>query len=243
MLPLHTLVMTAACLLEKGSSDEDLFGIIACALCLISNGADPRAKAPISLEAFCSQASSSACSHEKLTPAALAKRLAPPAATSKASRAGWEILTYILDSASVASEDGYQNGAGLADEQGMSCESDADHRHPFGRNKILATLWATVQAEFLTYRRHKEEDAWQSENFDTCAMWESIKIEGRVSSGLLEKNQLSSFCRCGRFSYQIWRNERIEDVCINDWTEAMRGKDIRYISDEVIDLAMVVSSD
>lgn len=47
--PLHTLVMVAYHLANQGCDGEDLFGVLACVLCMLSRGFDPCATADISV--------------------------------------------------------------------------------------------------------------------------------------------------------------------------------------------------
>jgi hypothetical protein len=228
MGPLHTLVMTAAHLVYYGCQDEDLFGIIACALCLLSNGANPYSTAQISLAALQGQELVNACIHEELTPAALADRLTPTLEKiwSNATRVGWEMLCYILNDAPDRDE---MSSVGTG--PNMDCMTCDGHRHPFGRNEKMATLWAIMQAEVLAYRRNEDDDGCHSDDFDMRTLLESVKTENMVSSRYLEKNLLKSFCRCGRFNRDFWINERIEDVLTCSAGNFDKLKEVFYISD------------
>lgn len=81
----------------------------------------------------------------------------------------------------------------------------ADHRFTsyqqnfFGKNKTLATLWAAVQTELLTYRRIAEGDSWISANFNMESVLESLQKGDKLSIGLVSKNMMKPFCSCGVF--------------------------------------------
>ncbi|KAI0531696.1 hypothetical protein GGR58DRAFT_508228 [Xylaria digitata] len=62
--PLHALVVTAAYLVRYGCGDEDLFGIVACGLSLITSGADPTIRANVSAPDLYYGAPRDTCVHE-----------------------------------------------------------------------------------------------------------------------------------------------------------------------------------
>ena len=69
----------------------------------------------------------------------------------------------------------------------------------FGKNNSLATLWAAVQTEFLTYRRLAEGDPWISENFEMQSVLESLETGEGLSIRLVSEGMLKPFCNCGIF--------------------------------------------
>jgi hypothetical protein len=69
----------------------------------------------------------------------------------------------------------------------------------FGKNKYLATLWAAVQTELLTYRRINEGDPWISANFDMESVLESLEMGTDLTINLVSKEMMKPFCRCGVF--------------------------------------------
>lgn len=75
LLPLHSLLLTAFHLARSGCPGENLFGMLACLVCLLANGADPTHKAHISLDALINRDSAVRCSHEDLDPSQLAERV------------------------------------------------------------------------------------------------------------------------------------------------------------------------
>jgi hypothetical protein len=100
--PMHTIVVTGFHLAQSGFKDEDLFGMICCVLCFsvygrfcCDNEAD---RAHVSIDLLLGGDSSSLCTHEFLTAAQLAKKLASafPSSLSKSTRRGWLAICQIL---------------------------------------------------------------------------------------------------------------------------------------------------
>jgi len=281
--PLHTLVITAVYLAQLGSDGENLFGMIACLLCLLSKGADPLLKADVSLNALLSSDDIQQCSHSNLDPLELAQQV-PWELISKWPEeclAGWKIFCTILrlsqnewnppprpepsKDTTRTSKDDLRNISSVLvedvdnqiataelpslniDEQNRNGEEDRDedmdystndeidndkrgvpaycfdHNEDdtpyqlnyFGTNKSLATLWAAVQTELLTYRRLTEGDPWISANFDMKSILESLEDGEELSIGLVSKGMMNPFCRCG-----IFRDSddpaclRVEEACV-----------------------------
>lgn len=75
LMPLHALVLTACHLAESGCAGENLFGMLACLVSLLANGADPLLTAQISLPALTRRDNATECSHEELDPLKLAERV------------------------------------------------------------------------------------------------------------------------------------------------------------------------
>jgi hypothetical protein len=98
LFPLHTLVITAFQLIHRGCKGEDLFGMIACLLCLISNGANPLLTSEISLLALLEGQQNEKCDHESLSPLQLAERISDVFSInwSDEARTGWEVFCLVL---------------------------------------------------------------------------------------------------------------------------------------------------
>ncbi|KAK4676464.1 LOW QUALITY PROTEIN: hypothetical protein QC764_0060650 [Podospora pseudoanserina] len=79
----------------------------------------------------------------------------------------------------------------------------------------LALLWATIQAELLTYRRIKIGDGWMSENFSMTALndW----LEGKSATfktPLVERDMLKEYSTCcGWFLCAGFPTPTAGDVC------------------------------
>ncbi len=98
LLPLHSLVLTAVHLARSGCPGENLFGMLACLVCLLANGADPTSKAHISLDALMNRDSAIECSHEDLDPFQLAERV-PNSLTrgwTEEAILGWQVFCSML---------------------------------------------------------------------------------------------------------------------------------------------------
>lgn len=232
MSHLHALVLVAFHLAMSGFEDEDLFGILACALQILDSDADPRVRNPVSLELLNIRQSESmgTCTHEDLTPAELAQRLGSYklSSWSKKVTTGWEILCWVLwrsqemwlpmdihnvdvldsdsdssdsDSDSSDFEYGFSGfGYGFSyfenDFEDTTCSGGGNFR----RDPTLATLWAAVQTELLTYRRVNVGDPWISDHFNMEELLRGLKEAGSVSVGLVENGLMKAHCRCGSFA-------------------------------------------
>jgi hypothetical protein len=215
LTPLHTLVLTAFTLARQGAAGEDLFGIIACALCILWNGADTSGTAQISLDALWHAEQVDQCSHEELSAVALAERLETlfQDTWSKEIQAGWKILCFILHSSHKEWTTEKRRREGIFDENAMEIESDSEGYSLFedeccergkgtcyfGRNKHLGVIHAAIQTELVTYRRLTEGDLWTSTNFNMGELLQSLQHGEGPRIGLVEKNLMKEFCRCGTF--------------------------------------------
>jgi hypothetical protein len=261
--PLHTLVVTAVYLAQLASDGENLFGMIACLLCLLGKGANPLLKAHISPMALLSNDDSHECSHSELDPLELAQEV-PQDFISKWSQEriiGWKIFCAVLRLSQnewnppalhepatrisknkfgsvygsfVEDVEEYTASVGLSvldadgedertnededeDEdmnEDMDKDEDEDGGLPafcpthttasyqenfFGKSKTLATLWAAVQTELLTYRRIAEGDPWISANFDMESVLQSLEDGDELSIRLVSNEMMRPFCSCGVF--------------------------------------------
>ncbi|KAH8656006.1 hypothetical protein BGZ60DRAFT_567862 [Tricladium varicosporioides] len=75
-------------------------------------------------------------------------------------------------------------------------ETDCNY---FGQNRSLATLWAAIQTELLTYRRIAVRDPWISENFQMDSVLRSLEEGEDISIALVSKGMMKPFCPCGNF--------------------------------------------
>jgi hypothetical protein len=96
--PLHSLVLTACHLAQSGRPGENLFGMLACLVCLLANGADPLLTAPISLAALMRKDTATECSHEEIDPVELTERV--PASLisgwTEDATLGWNVFCAML---------------------------------------------------------------------------------------------------------------------------------------------------
>ena len=80
-----------------------------------------------------------------------------------------------------------------------NCPGNTLHKNFFGRNKVLASLWAAVQTELLTYRRLEEGDEWISQNFNMHTLNKGLISRGKVDIALVQEEMMNPFCGCGKF--------------------------------------------
>ena len=219
--PLHSLVMTAYHLAMSGCSDEDLFGMLACLLCLISCGLDPRKTASISVAALMqTDATGIMCDHEELTPAELADKIStyPVVSSWNAKvRSGWAVFCGVLRLCEDIQAEPESSGddvimeddqlfshhfIGTSEPDGGLRELHFDIHEPrcyFRTRRDLATLWASVQAELLTYRRLDDGMEWISQNFQMEQLRIQLDRGESLSVGFAEQNLLKPHCICGKF--------------------------------------------
>ena len=254
LLPLHTLMLIGLHLSLSGCRNENLFGILACLLCLLRNGANPLLKANISLHVLLGNEEVNECSHEELDPAELAERV-PASLTATWSReigTGWQVIRHILRQSqaewkakpsrrrttSMERERDYDFDTFIErsedemsiDEEAshdthlpLGCPENSDHKNFFGNSEVLASLWAAVQTEFLTYRRLEEGDEWISQNFNMNTLNEGLNSGSKVAISLVQKEIMKSLCVCGEFPGAVPACPIIEDAAayyfsnLEDW--------------------------
>lgn len=223
--PLHTLVPTAFALARQGAVGEDLFGILACALCILWNGADASRTVQLSLDSLWHVEQVDQCDHEELSALALAERLETlfQDTWNKEIQTGWKILCFILHSSHKEWILEKRRDEGVFDDNDSEDDSeDYSLRNEccegkgtcyFGRNENLGVIHAAIQTELVTYRRLAEGDLWTSTNFNMEELLWSLQHEERPRIGLVEKNLMKPFCRCGNFNGDIWSCLRADVAC------------------------------
>lgn len=247
---LHALVMTAYQLAIKGRDDEDLFGVLACALCLISGGFDPSEKAEVSVTALLSLPPLIECDHEELTAADLAENIMVMTAFQDLApriKTGWAVLTGVLRRCEVAHIQGQsdedQSHVGHAERQTdantfMGCteprrsmlfnhDDDFDPPLCFVVQKRLGMLWSSVQAEVLSYRRLEHGAPWTSPNFSMVTLQEQLEKGEELTVGYVAHNLLKAHCAC--HSYGTYMPPLLDDAIDPDlanldvWDRATYG--------------------
>lgn len=222
--PLHSLVMTAYHLADHSCQDEDLFGMLSCLLSLITSGFDPCKTANVSFAALVeSDPMEVECDHEELTPSQLAEKISASPAISRWServRTGWAVFCGVLrlceDVRTKPESDVYDED--MSDDEGvhdrfivtaepslelkeLHLELHGDRRHFLAR-RDLATLWASVQAELLSYRRLDDEMSWISPRFSMEGLKTQLERGEPLTVGYAEQNLLQPHCICGEFESQ-----------------------------------------
>ncbi|KAJ3543252.1 hypothetical protein NM208_g3667 [Fusarium decemcellulare] len=224
--PLHALVVTTFYLAELGMPGETLFGALSVLVCLLALGADAFTKANLSVEEILRSSEPGKCLHRLLSPLELMQ--AVPAnvieAWSDDCRIGWGCFVQTLAYAVTRGHQQPQARRSMSQQERTGCSMpgwdefsddelcdgwcDPELGSEMHRDWLklpctsprIGLLWATIQAELLTYRRLREGEPWISENFSMIALkrW----LEGDLSdflTPLVENKMLTQFTRCGWF--------------------------------------------
>ncbi|KAF4951620.1 hypothetical protein FGADI_7397 [Fusarium gaditjirri] len=224
--PLHTIVVTAFYLAQSGMPGETLFGALAMMVCLITLGADVSVKANISVEEILRSVDAGECRHTLLSPLDLMKAVPGDVieAWSESCRTGWGCLIEFLMLA-VSEKDQKSSGrsqrsespledewpgtpmsgssesvdCGLRWERSTDCHSEWLELPCNGPR--IGLLWASIQTEFLTYRRLREGDFWISGYFSMQALKTWLAEDNEELLMPLVQNQMFKVhSRCGWFS-------------------------------------------
>ncbi|PMD32035.1 hypothetical protein L207DRAFT_548557 [Hyaloscypha variabilis F] len=230
LLPLHTLVLTAFQLARNGCKEEDLFGVLAVLLCLLNHGADPCATAHISISALLDIENKEMCPHEELSPTDLAEHV-PEEMTSTwplPARRGWQLFCLVLRNShherslenlefAEHGEDRYYEEIKWREihevDQLFSANCyfhwEVDIPACFGKSEVLGDIWASIQAELLSYRRLEETDSWTSKYFDMEELLTRLEGGDDISPDYIKQDMLNPYCRCGK--YQHCKNTAIRE--------------------------------
>ncbi|KAG9228623.1 hypothetical protein BJ875DRAFT_526067, partial [Amylocarpus encephaloides] len=217
--PLHSLVLIAFHLARSGCEGENLFGILACLVCLLANGANPLFKATDSLKALMGTERADECSHEDIDPLELAERVPKTLMTfwTEEAKLGWQVFCATLSLArDERNDEPFEHSD---DEMEIDLSSDAQdvddeteleedepcenykpaHDNFYCQSRTIGTLWAAIQTELLSYRRLNEGDEWLSKNFNMLSLLDGLRNGGAISIPLVENDMISPYCQCGRF--------------------------------------------
>ncbi|KAI3324512.1 hypothetical protein HD806DRAFT_492835 [Xylariaceae sp. AK1471] len=216
--PLHTLVITTFHLASLGMPGETLFGALAVLVCLLNLGADATLSVNISAKEILGDSDSGECSHAHLSPLELMQRVPQNIIDGWSSdlKSGWHCFAQILSRAErhrdsrPKSDSNTHNSELDADECSSEneCEFEMEYNgsHPYWMHlkcydADIGLLWATIQTEFLTYRRIEEGDPWLSEKFSMKALEEWLLGDSAAFQTLLTTNQMmQDHSRCGWFT-------------------------------------------
>ena len=207
LLPLHTLVLVGFHLSRSGCENENLFGILACLLCFLSAGINPLLKATFSVQNLVGDDKVNDCTHEELSPAELAENFLK-STWSKEISTGWQVICNVLSYSQAKWNSISRKRRSSSGEDEMSTDKlppycalyAFGHKSFFDANKILASLWAAVKTELLTYRRIEKGDEWISRNFNMLNLNRSLIEGGEVGIALLRNEMMKPFYECGLFA-------------------------------------------
>ncbi|KAJ3578928.1 hypothetical protein NPX13_g1632 [Xylaria arbuscula] len=201
---LHALVVTVFYLAQAGMAGETLFGGIAVLLYLLSLGADATATANISVEAILGISETANCCHVPLSPRELMESVPKEVIDNWADdiKVGWGCFAQILSRASKEGNSQPQHDLEMDSEMGCEndCEDNGDWLNVKCHDAEMGLIWATVQAEILTYRRVNEGDAWISQNFSLRALDSWLSGDSAEFLTPLVTNQMmQAHSKCGWF--------------------------------------------
>ncbi|KAK6716511.1 hypothetical protein SNK04_007459 [Fusarium graminearum] len=235
--PLHALVTTAFFLGQSGMSGETLFGPLAILVCLINMDVDVNMRMNISVEEILRTSEPGQCHHEPMTAAEM--MLCVPESVvhnwTNACQVGWDCLLHTLRLAEARSSDTenpYRDDRDSPESElsarGIDGESQSSkcvlldiHYETALKctHKKIGILWATIQAEFLTYRRLTVNDLWISEKFHMVALQAWLKGETQsFNTPLVVQGMMKTYSRCGWFyhKYNFCAIATASDVC-KEW--------------------------
>ena len=239
LLPLHTLVLVGLHLCQSGCKDENLFGILACLLCMLSKGANPLLKAIISMQALLTDDGVSDCNHEEMDPAEFAERLSidsPESMSSGELRIGWQVVCQVLKrSRSIWNADGeYFDESDSSSESGDSAMSFVwDDSKSSSENEMSVEEESSEKPScYRCDRRDEDEDSFFGRSKDhffgkskvLASLWASAQTElltyrrlqegdGWISHNF-DMNALNeSLDRGKKLDIALVRNKMIKSYC------------------------------
>jgi hypothetical protein len=183
-MPLHTLVMTTVCLATKGSEGETLFGMLACLLCLLGNGANPLLKADISVMGLLGiEEDVRECSHTDLNPLEFAEKI-PEEVISRwpnKIKIGWRVFCHVLDLSQAEWQFrlAWESASSVADEEFSNEFGEATHY----RDDVLSIeetqdgdtapgVPVTIQCQM-----HKWHNNFFGRNRTLSTIWAAVQTE------------------------------------------------------------------
>ncbi|MCJ1428601.1 hypothetical protein MMC29_006511 [Sticta canariensis] len=237
---LHTVVLTAFFLAHFGAKDEDLFGILAVLLTVLKKGANPLQTVDISIGALfhyeasneASNADPTRCNHRHYTPLELANSVPSEIVENWSSkkRTGWEIFCQVLRLSGKSWE------CRSKPMKNVCMHRKCVHLDCVSGTRELAVLFGAVQAEYLTYRRTAEIDAWLSPNFDMDAIRECLERGEVPMIGFFENDMVHPVCECGKFEVPMSMSglPRAQEIMkyhfsnLEDWSRTSFLDDYEY---------------
>ncbi|KAI1454598.1 hypothetical protein F4805DRAFT_438748 [Annulohypoxylon moriforme] len=247
--PLHALVLTAFCLANKGMPGENLFGIIACLVCLLTFRVDPCVVAKISVSLLLGRDPEHNCQHLEIDPTELALILFQEKSMEWTPNInlGWRVMVAILQQdvskrrINPTQHDEQHNWEHRAETCGHflhEVEGNIGAELIYCENKRLGMVWAFVQAEFLTYRRLNEEGSWLSSRFDMERLLRGLEsdndhyLERLVGDiGDNREDLLEYYSCCGFFDTNNLAYATREEACVSYYANMDDWKRTTFIEE------------
>lgn len=225
MLPFHVLVMVAFQLAQAGRDNEDLFGIIACLLQMLSwwpghTKAEISVNRLLGIEATC-------CDHQPLSALELARLLSNIRGNSwpRSITIGWGIMCHVLqecqdefEEPKLSPSNWLKDKTHHINQRSLHTNDDIEFAGPmhggdyvyhdrckkyrpmFGNNQYLGHMRAAIQAELLTYRRSQNGDPWLSQYLNMDVLLQSLQTKSPISTPFVDRSILQDHCSCGGFT-------------------------------------------
>ena len=239
LLPLHTLVLVGLHLSQSGCKDENLFGILACLLCMVSNGANPLMKAAVSLQALLSDDAGSECNHEELDPAEFAERLfvSWPSMGTDELKIGWLVVCQVLKRSQsdwtgpyrrrwfALEERGYDDDSDSSSESGQDVMSIGSER-PINSsdNEMSTNEEEEVREIHYCIKCENDRDHFFGRSKGLGSLWASIQTElltyrrveegdGWMSQNFDMKALNESLTRGNKLDIALVRNKMMKPYC------------------------------
>lgn len=233
--PLHALILTAFLLADNGLPGENLFGIIACLVCLLTLRADPRATAAISIPMLLEHDPQNECQHPEMNPVDLASTLLQRSHNKEwtpEAILGWKMMIAILQQDVTKPRDkSSESDADLCCHDIHEEEEQAGMKLVHCGNERLGMIFACIQAELLTYRRLSEWDPWLSPRFNMEVLLRGMENDDENDLKILvgdsrgtKESILREYSCCGLFrSSEVSLRVRRGEACtsyyanLDDW--------------------------
>ncbi|KAH8787302.1 hypothetical protein BGZ57DRAFT_968841 [Hyaloscypha finlandica] len=232
LMPLHTLVMTTFCLATKGSEGETLFGMLACLLCLLGNGANPLLKADISvMDLLGIEEDVHECSHTYLDPLEFAGEIPEEVISRwpKKIKIGWRVFCHVLglSQAEWRFRPAWESASSVADEEFFNEYGGAPHY----RDDVLS-IEETQDGDMapeapvpIQCQMHKWHRNFFGRNRTLSTIWAAVQTEfltyrklAELDSWISENFDMESLLSgldSGNGAVEIWLadNEMMKSYC------------------------------
>ncbi|KAE9373954.1 hypothetical protein N431DRAFT_557867 [Stipitochalara longipes BDJ] len=184
--PVHCLVMVAFHLSQSGRPDENLFGILACLVCMLVNGANPLVEAHVSIDMLMGREMVDICSHSSLDPLQFAEQIPKDLVTEWTDdvRLGWSVFCKVLGFAqderrkaeTQTSVERYNRARGLSMDFDDLMIGEDHAGNAFGQN-FEEQDEDEEDGEEVWCRHHKTHGNFYDGNREIGILWGAIQTE------------------------------------------------------------------
>lgn len=194
--PLHTLILVTFYLAQAGCEGENLFGALACLVCLLVHGANPLEKKEISVTELLGATNGEQCDHVAMDPLELAEKVPALmwASWSEEAKRGWETVMAVL--------------------------KFAQDQRTAGRNRNLGHPPDLSNAAFGSYGFAHEEDVLGDQYpYDNREPYEETDCQHRwYDNGSFygQRNGLPTLWAAIQTEFLTYRRQKVGDPWISD---------------------------